>query len=76
MTLSDFIPTLAAVRVEAQADKALSDVGYLSRKQMGFGNFMDHDQINHASVAFSDVMRMVPGLKVSPSGDGRTSIGR
>ncbi|MEO7085423.1 MAG: carboxypeptidase regulatory-like domain-containing protein [Gemmatimonadaceae bacterium] len=74
ITLDDFVPTLAVMRVEAQKDKALSDVGYLSRKQTGLGFFMDGNQINHASSEFSEVMRMAPGLRVQPSGDGRTNV--
>lgn len=74
VTMSDFVPTLATVRVEAQQDKALAAVGYLERKQAGFGSFLDGNQINHASTMFSDVLRTVTGLKVQPSGDGRTSV--
>jgi hypothetical protein len=74
VVLGDFVPTLATMKVEAARDKALADIGYLSRKQTGMGFFMDGDQINHASLAFSDVMRMAPGLRIVPSGDGRTSV--
>jgi carboxypeptidase family protein len=74
VTMSDFVPTLQTVRVEAQVDKALQSVGYLERKQTGMGNFLDGNQINHQSLMFSDVMRTVPGLRVQPSGDGRTSV--
>jgi hypothetical protein len=74
VTMNDFVPTLATVRVEAQVDKALQSVGYLERKQAGFGHFLDGNQINHASLMFSDVLRNVTGLRVQPSGDGRTSV--
>ncbi len=74
VTMADFVPTLATVRVEAQQDKALAAVGYLERKQAGFGSFLDGNQINHASMMFSDVMRTVNGLRIQPSGDGRTSV--
>jgi hypothetical protein len=60
------------MRTEAAADKALSDLGFLSRKQTGQGYFMDGKMINHASLAFSDVLRTAPGLRVTPNGDGRT----
>ena len=62
------------LRAITTKDKALSDVGYLSRKQTGLGFFMDGNQINHASSEFSEVMRMAPGLRVQPSGDGRTNV--
>jgi hypothetical protein len=74
VTLGDFVPTIAVMKIEAQRDKALADIGYLSRKQTGMGFYMDGDMINHASLAFSDVMRMAPGLRIVPSGDGRTSV--
>ena len=74
VTMDDYVPTLATVRVEAAQDKALSDIGYLQRKQTGMGFFMDGKQINHESMAFSDVMRVVPGLRISPVGDGRTYV--
>ena len=74
VTLGDFVPTLAVMRVEAVREKALSKVGYLERKNTGLGYFMDGDKINHASMSFSDVMRVAPGLKVMPLGDGRSSV--
>ena len=74
ITLGEFVPTLAAMRTEAARDKALSDIGYLGRKNMGMGTYLDGDRINHQSLAFSDVMRTVAGLKVVPLGDGRTSV--
>jgi hypothetical protein len=35
---------------------------------------MDGTMINHLSLSFSDVMRMAPGLRVQPRGDGRTYV--
>lgn len=70
--MGDFVPTLQTVVVEAAQNKALSDVGFLSRKQGGMGRFYEGNQINKNSMAFSDVMRMDPGLRISPTGDGRT----
>lgn len=72
--MSDAVPMLAAMRVEAAADNALSKVGYLQRKQTGMGYFMDGKMINHEAMSFSDVMRAAPGLRVSPTGDGRTYV--
>jgi hypothetical protein len=62
------------MRVEAAADKALSKVGYLERKNSGMGFFMDGKQINHESLSFSDVMRVAPGLRITPVGDGRSYV--
>lgn len=72
VTMSDYVPTLETMRIEAERDKGLSDVGYLSRKHSGNGHYMDGDQINKNSLKFSDVMRTAPGLRVQPNGDGRT----
>lgn len=74
ITMDDFVPVLAKMVVEAAQDKALSDLGYTQRKQMGMGYYMDGNQINHETMNFSDVMRTAPGLKVSPTGDGRTYV--
>ena len=74
VVMGDFVPTLAAMRVEAQEDKALSSIGYLQRKQMGMGYFMDGKQINHEAISFADVMRAAPGISVQPLGDGRTYV--
>jgi len=74
ITMSDAVPLLATMRTEASKDKALSDVGYLGRKQTGMGYFMDGDMINKNAISFADVMRVAPGLKVMPLGDGRTYV--
>lgn len=70
--MGDFVPTLETVRVEAAENKALSDIGYLSRKQGGMGRFYDGNRINHQSMSFSDVMRIDPSLRITPVGDGRS----
>ncbi|HEY6826712.1 MAG TPA: carboxypeptidase regulatory-like domain-containing protein [Gemmatimonadaceae bacterium] len=74
VTMSDAVPMLQTMRIEAAQDKALSDIGYLQRKQSGMGRFYDGKQINHESMSFSDVMRIDPGLRISPAGDGRTYV--
>jgi hypothetical protein len=74
VTLGDFVPVLQTMVVEAERDKALSKIGFLERKNMGNGYFFDGDQINHESMSFSDVMRISPGLRISPTGDGRTYV--
>lgn len=74
VTMSDAVPLLATMRVEAKEDQALSDLGYLQRKKTGMGFYMDGNQINHESLSFSDVMRAAPGLLIQPTGDGRTYV--
>jgi hypothetical protein len=72
VTMSDYVPTLETMRIEAERDKGLSDVGYLGRKHSGHGYYMDGDAIHKEALRFSDVMRTAPGIKVVPNGDGRT----
>jgi hypothetical protein len=74
VTMSDAVPLLQTMRVEATTDKGLSKVGYLERKQSGLGYFMDGNQINHEALSFADVMRVAPGITVSPLGDGHTYV--
>lgn len=72
--MDDFVPTLEVMRVEAAQDKALADLGYLARKQSGQGYYMDGNMINRQALSFAEVMRMAPGLRVSPLGNGRTYV--
>lgn len=74
VSMSDAVPMLETMRVEAQADQALSQLGYLQRKQTGMGQFYDGKQINHEAMMFSDVLRVATGLRISPTGDGRTQV--
>jgi hypothetical protein len=72
VAMSDYVPTLETMRIEAERDRGLSDVGYLQRKNAGHGFYMDGDNLRKDALKFSDAMRMAPGLKVVPTGDGRT----
>jgi hypothetical protein len=75
ITLSEAAPMLAAVTVEASPDAALADVGYVGRKRSSPGGyFLDGDKINHDASEFSVIMTAIPGLSISPAGDGRTNV--
>jgi hypothetical protein len=74
VTMTDAVPLLETMRVEAEADRVLSDLGFTSRKQTGMGYFMEGNAINHAAMTFSDVMRVAPGLRISPTGNGRDYV--
>jgi hypothetical protein len=68
VTMDNFVPVLEAVRVNAQREKALDDVGFVRRKRTGQGYYMDAEQIKQrSSQNFSDVMRGAPGIRVSQS---------
>lgn len=76
VTLDNFVPVLEAVRVNAQRERALDDVGYSRRKRTGMGWYMDSEQLkaHETSQNFSDVMRIAPGVRVVQAGNGRQAI--
>lgn len=76
VTLDAFVPVLEAVRVNAQRERALDDVGYSRRKRTGMGWYMDGDAIaaRSNSLNFSDVVRGAPGIRVEQAGNGRQMI--
>jgi len=76
VTLENFVPVLAEVRVTAQRERALDDVGYSRRKRMGMGWYMDGQAMEaHATSSnFSDVMRLAPGVRIATAGGNRQVI--
>jgi hypothetical protein len=74
ITMDAAAPMLAQVTVQANADVALAQIGYTARKHSSPGGyFLDGDAINHNASEFSVAMTAVPGLGISPVGDGRTN---
>jgi hypothetical protein len=68
LTMDNFVPVLEAVRVNAQRDRALDDVGFARRKRMGQGWYMESDAIkSRNSQNFSDLMRGAPGIRITQS---------
>jgi len=66
--LDNFVPVLETVRVNAQRERALDDVGFARRKRTGGGWYMDGDAIKQRNAQnFSDVLRGAPGIRVSQS---------
>jgi hypothetical protein len=74
VTMSDYVPTLQPVRVEAALDNGLTDIGYRGRKQSGLGFYMDGDNLRTDALLLSDALRTAPGLKIVPVSDGRTNV--
>jgi len=70
--MDKFVATLETMRVEATREKGLQDVGFSMRKRTGMGHYLEGDQIPHTNM-FSDALRVVPGLRIMPSGDGTGS---
>ncbi|MEX2179029.1 MAG: carboxypeptidase-like regulatory domain-containing protein [Gemmatimonadaceae bacterium] len=71
ITMEDFVPTLETVRVSAQRDRALENIGYARRKRLGSGYYLEGTEINRESLHFSDVLRNVPGIRIVPGGGGQ-----
>lgn len=75
ITLEDFVPVLEAVRVSAQRERALDDVGFSRRKRTGLGFYLDGDDLkNRNAQYFSDIMRSAPGVRIASDGQGRQMI--
>jgi hypothetical protein len=72
VTMNDY--ELAPVRIEAARESALTDLGYTGRKKTGIGSFLDGDKIRKEAPHFSDVVRTVPSLKISPGPDGTKNV--
>ena len=69
--MTDYVPVLSEMRVTAQREKGLFDVGFNDRKKTGMGYYLDADQIKmRQTTQFSDMLRTVPGIRVQPAGDG------
>ena len=73
--MTDYVPVLATMRVEAARERGLSDVGFADRKRAGMGYYLDSDQLkNRQTTQFSDMLRTVPGIRVQPGGNGTNVI--
>lgn len=65
---------LAPVIIEAARDRGLADLGYLDRKQSALGTFIDGDRLRTESTRFTDVLRGVPMVRLTPSAGGRYTM--
>jgi hypothetical protein len=75
VTMPDYVPTLETMRVTAAKESGLSQVGYLSRKKMGMGYYLDGDRLNtDGALRFNEVLRTVPGLRVQDDGTGTGNL--
>jgi hypothetical protein len=70
VSMADFVPMLETVRVSAQRERGLNDVGFARRKRIASGWFVEGDEIaNKNALNFSDVLRTAPGIAVQRSGN-------
>jgi hypothetical protein len=75
ITMEDFVPVLEAVRVSAQRERALDDVGFTRRKRTGLGFYLDGDDLkNRNAQYFSDILRAAPAVRVATDGRGRQML--
>jgi hypothetical protein len=64
------VAELAPMRIVAGAEKVLDDLGFNERKSRGIGHFIEGDQAR-GGIHFTDALRSVPNLRVTPAGNGR-----
>jgi hypothetical protein len=73
VTLTMAVPavTLPTIDVRAEQDRGLEKIGFIERKSVGLGTFLDARQImQRGPNMITDVMRSIPGLRVVPVGIG------
>ncbi|MGZ3333265.1 MAG: carboxypeptidase regulatory-like domain-containing protein [Gemmatimonadaceae bacterium] len=72
MKLAKFVAVMDPILVTARRTAALDKIGFSQRKKSGAGYFIGPDRLEHMHPnAVTDILRMVPGLRVSygPYGD-------
>ena len=74
LKMAEFVPVLEQVRVTAQRERGLEQVGFTRRQRMANGHFFEEKDLNKNAVALTDVMRIVPGVRVAPAGNGRSML--
>jgi hypothetical protein len=76
--LSEFVPVLETVVVQANRDAALARVGFSDRQRAGLGRFLTLEEIERRrALRLVDLLANVAQLRaVNTSGGGRTLVGR
>jgi hypothetical protein len=81
--MDKFVATLPTVRVIADRyEKGLEDTGFNARRKKNIGGFfLEGDKIDKQAMKFSDVLRTIPGLKITrveqgDSQDNQIRVGR
>jgi hypothetical protein len=74
--LGIYVPELSPVEVVSARDEGLQKVGFSDRKRSAAGGyFMDPDQLEkRRATMFTDLLRTVPGIRVSSAGNGQATI--
>jgi hypothetical protein len=67
VVLGDPLQMLDAMRtVASPTERYLAQVGYTDRRRSGIGRFYDPAELNPQALTFSDAVRNIPGLAVTP----------
>jgi hypothetical protein len=75
LTLPKFVAVMDPVLVTARRNVALDKVGFNQRKKSGSGYYLDPERISKMHPFYvSDVLRMVPGLRVTSGPRGEPII--
>jgi len=74
-TITLDVAELAPLKIVAGSERVLGDLGFEERKRRGLGHFIEGEDLARNAVSFTDAMRGVPGLSVTPAGNGRYTIG-
>ncbi len=71
--LPKFVAMMDPVLVTARRNRSLDNIGFNQRKKAGFGRFLGPEQIQAMHPTYvTDILRNVPGLRVSYGPDGET----
>ncbi|HVH09958.1 MAG TPA: carboxypeptidase regulatory-like domain-containing protein [Gemmatimonadales bacterium] len=71
LMVGDSIAFLDPVTVSARYEPYLTRVGFSLRRRTAVGHFLDTTDVQRAgAVRFEEVFRMVPGVRLRPSGSG------
>ena len=69
VTLGDRVPTLDAVTVYGRPNRRRDLTGFMERANSGMGRFLTPAMIERrAAYSVPDLLRMVPGVRVNPTG--------
>ena len=73
ITLSKFVAVMDPVLVTARRSVALDKVGFTQRSKTGFGYYLGPDRLQNMHPTFvTDILRQVPGLRVTSGANGET----
>jgi len=71
IVLGDSVTVLDPVVVEGEYTPYLARIGFLRRKQISQGHFLDTADVKRSgAVRFEEIFRVVPGVRIRPNGSG------